>query len=169
MKQSYRILEQQCDSFSPCSPSLPLAGAANRAALRNPNDPYWRRHSPAHYRVRVKTSHGVGPQSPSRLGARRRDRFYNLVRAGFYDDSQLYRVTARFAQFGIPGNPAIAAVWRTPTLSDDPVRESNTRGPFAFAMVRMRAPLKIYIFKTDMSQQDKDGFGPLGTVVKGWT
>ena len=148
---------------------LPLAGAANRAALRNPNDPYWQQHSPAHYRVRVKTSHGVFVLEVHRdwapIGA---DRFYNLVRAGFYDDSRFYRVTARFAQFGIPGNPAIAAVWRTPTLSDDPVRESNTRGRFAFAMTGPNArTTQIYICKTDMSQQDKDGFAPLGTVVKG--
>jgi cyclophilin family peptidyl-prolyl cis-trans isomerase len=148
---------------------LPLAGAANRAALRNPDDPFWQQHSPARYSVRVKTSRGVFVLQVHRdwapIGA---DRFYNLVRAGFYDDSRFYRVTARFAQFGIPGNPAIAAVWRTPTLPDDPVRESNTRGRFAFAMTGPNArTTQIYICKTDMSAQDKDGFAPLGTVVKG--
>jgi cyclophilin family peptidyl-prolyl cis-trans isomerase len=148
---------------------LPLAGAANRAALRNPDDPFWQQHSPAQYSVRVKTSRGVFVLQVHRdwapIGA---DRFYNLVRAGFYDDSRFYRVTARFAQFGIPGNPAIAAVWRTPTLPDDPVRESNTRGHFAFAMTGPNArTTQIYICKTDMSAQDKDGFAPLGTVVKG--
>ena len=96
------------------------------------------------------------------------DRFYNLVRAGFYDDSRFYRVTARFAQFGIPGDPAVAAVWRNPTLHDDPVRQSNTRGRFAFAMTGPNArTTQIYICKTDMSGQDKDGFAPLGTVVEG--
>ena len=148
---------------------LPPAGAANRAALRNPNDPFWRQHAPAQYRVRVKTSRGVFVLQVHRdwapIGA---DRFYNLVRAGFYDDSRFYRVTARFAQFGIPGNPAISAVWRTPTLPDDPVRESNTRGRFAFAMTGPNArTTQIYICKTDMSAQDKDGFAPLGTVVEG--
>jgi cyclophilin family peptidyl-prolyl cis-trans isomerase len=96
------------------------------------------------------------------------DRFYNLVRAGFYDDSRFYRVTARFTQFGIPGNPEVAALWRTPTLPDDPVRQSNTRGRFAFAMTGPNArTTQIYICKTDMSSQDRDGFAPLGMVVAG--
>jgi cyclophilin family peptidyl-prolyl cis-trans isomerase len=148
---------------------LPLAGAANHGALRNPNAAFWRKHSPAQYRVRVETSRGAFVLEVHRdwapIGA---DRFYNLVRAGFYDDSRFYRVTARFAQFGIPGNPAVAAVWRTPVLPDDPVRESNTRGRFAFAMTGPYARItQIYICKTDMSSQDKDGFAPLGTVVEG--
>ncbi len=148
---------------------LPMAGAANRTALRNPNHPFWRQHSPAQYRVRVETSRGAFVLEVHRdwapIGA---DRFYNLVRAGFYDDSRFYRVTARFAQFGIPGDPSIAAIWRTPTLPDDPVRESNTRGRFAFAMTGPNTrTTQIYICKTDMSAQDKDGFAPLGTVVKG--
>ena len=148
---------------------LPLASAANLAALRKPDDPFWQKHAPAQYRVRVESSRGVFILEVHRdwapIGA---DRFYNLVRAGFYDDSRFYRVTARFAQFGIPGDPAVAAVWRTPTLTDDPVRESNTRGRFAFAMTGPNArTTQIYICKTDMSAQDKDGFAPLGTVVQG--
>jgi cyclophilin family peptidyl-prolyl cis-trans isomerase len=148
---------------------LPLAGAANRGALRNPNDPFWQKHAPAQYRVRVETSRGAFVLEVHRnwapTGA---DRFYNLVRAGFYDDSRFYRVTTRFAQFGIAGNPAVAAVWRTPTLPDDSVRETNTRGRFAFAMTGPNArTTQIYICKTDMSSQDKDGFAPLGTVIQG--
>lgn len=148
---------------------LPFASAANHAALRNPNNRFWREHAPARYRVRVETTRGAFVLEVHRdwapIGA---DRFYNLVRAGFYDDSRFYRVTARFAQFGIPGNPAIAAIWRTPALPDDPVRESNTRGRFAFAMTGPNArTTQIYISKTDMSSQDRDGFAPLGMVVEG--
>jgi homoserine O-acetyltransferase len=96
------------------------------------------------------------------------DRLYNLVRAGFYDDSRFYRVTQRFAQFGIPGRPEIAAVWRDVAIPDDPVRQSNTRGRFAFAMTGPNArTTQIYICLTDMSVQDKDGFAPLGTVQEG--
>jgi cyclophilin family peptidyl-prolyl cis-trans isomerase len=148
---------------------MPLAGAANHRALRNPDSQFWRQRSPAQYRVRVETSRGWFVLEVHRdwapVGA---DRFYNLVRAGFYDDSRFYRVTVRFTQFGIAGNPAIAALWRTPTLPDDPVRESNTRGRFAFAMTGPNArTTQIYICKTDMSNQDKDGFAPLGIVVEG--
>ena len=148
---------------------LPLANAANHGALRNPNDRFWRKRSPAQYRVKVETSRGAFVLEVHRdwapAGA---DRFYNLVRAGFYDDSRFYRVTERFAQFGIPGDPAVAAIWRTPTLPDDPVRESNTRGRFAFAMTGPNArTTQINICKTDMSSPDRDGFAPLGSVVEG--
>ena len=148
---------------------LPLAAAADHAALRNPNDRFWRKHSPAQYRVRVETTQGAFVLEVHRdwapIGA---DRFYNLVRARFYDNSRFYRVTTRFAQFGIAGSPAIAAVWRHPTMLDDPVRQSNTRGRFAFAMTGPNArTTQIYICKTDMTSQDKDGFAPLGTVVEG--
>jgi homoserine O-acetyltransferase len=148
---------------------MPLAGAADHGELRNPNDRFWRKRSPARYRVGVETSRGRFVLEVHRdwapVGA---DRFYNLVRAGFYDDSRFYRVTARFTQFGIPGNPEVAALWRTPTLPDDPVRQSNTRGRFAFAMTGPNArTTQIYICKTDMSSQDRDGFAPLGMVVAG--
>jgi cyclophilin family peptidyl-prolyl cis-trans isomerase len=148
---------------------IPLAGAANHGALRNPNDRFWRRRAPQQYRVRVETSRGAFVLEVHRdwapLGA---DRFFNLVRAGFFDDSRFYRVTARFAQFGIAGNPAVAALWRTPALPDDPVLESNARGRFAFAMTGPNTrTTQIYICKTDMSSQDKDGFAPLGIVVEG--
>lgn len=146
-----------------------LATAATPAALRNPKARFWSQHAPGRYRVRIETTRGAFVLEVHRewapIGA---DRFYNLVRAGYYDDSRFYRVTARFAQFGIAGNAEVAAVWRTPTLTDDPVRETNTRGRFAFAMTGPNArTTQIYICKTDMTSQDKDGFAPLGTVVEG--
>jgi homoserine O-acetyltransferase len=147
---------------------LPLA-AADQEALRHPNSRFWRKHAPAVFRVRVESTQGAFVLEVHRawapVGA---DRFYNLVRAGFYDDSRFYRVTPRFAQFGIAGDPAIANIWRTVTIGDDPVRESNTRGRFAFAMTGPNTrTTQIYICKTNMSAQDKDGFAPLGTVVEG--
>jgi cyclophilin family peptidyl-prolyl cis-trans isomerase len=148
--------------------TLPLS-AAGADALRHPDDRFWRKHSPAIYRVRVETTQGPFLLEVHRdwapIGA---DRFYNLVRAGFYDDSRFYRVTPRFAQFGIAGNPSIAGVWRAVSIADDPVRQSNTRGRFAFAMTGPNArTTQIYICKTDMASQDKDGFAPLGTVLEG--
>jgi len=143
--------------------------AADEAALRDPAAPLWNTHAPAVYRVRVETTAGAFTLEVRRdwapVGA---DRFYNLLRAGFYDDSRFFRVTNRFAQFGIAGRPEVAQVWRTVTIPDDPVKQSNIRGRFAFAMTGPNArTTQIYICRVDMSAQDKDGFAPLGTVVDG--
>ena len=145
------------------------AAAANAGALHDPTAAFWKEHAPPRYRVRIETTRGAIVLDVHRgwapIGA---DRFYNLVRAGFYDNSRFYRVTARFTQFGIAGEPAVAKVWRTPVLMDDPVRQSNTRGRFAFAMTGPNTrTTQIYICKVDMSSQDGDGFAPLGEVSAG--
>lgn len=126
-------------------------------------------HAPALYRVKLETTAGYIVLEVHRdwapIGA---DRFYELVRARFYDDSRFFRVTTRFAQFGIAGEPAVAQVWRERTISDDPVKQSNTRGRFAFAMTGPDTrTTQIYICKVDMSAQDKDGFAPIGEVIEG--
>jgi cyclophilin family peptidyl-prolyl cis-trans isomerase len=148
---------------------LPAPAAAGDSALRHPGSRFWRKHAPAVYRVRVESTQGAFLMEVHRdwapIGA---DRFYNLVRAGFYDNSRFFRVTPRFAQFGIAGDPAIAGIWRSAAIADDPVRQSNTRGSFAFAMTGPDArTTQIYICKTDMSSQDRDGFAPLGSVIEG--
>ena len=86
-------------------------GQTTHAALRDPNGGYWKQHAPAVYRVKLATTKGDIVIECHRdwapLGV---NRFYNLVRAGFYDDSRFFRVIARdFAQFGIPGDPAPVA------------------------------------------------------------
>jgi cyclophilin family peptidyl-prolyl cis-trans isomerase len=126
-------------------------------------------HAPALYRVKLETTAGSVVLEVHRdwapIGT---DRFYELVRARFYDDSRFFRVTARFAQFGIAGEPAVAQAWRERTISDDPVKQSNTRGRFAFAMTGPDTrTTQIYICKVDMSAQDKDGFAPIGEVIEG--
>jgi homoserine O-acetyltransferase len=146
-----------------------LAFTAEHPSLRNPDHPFWREHAPASYRIKFETTAGNIILEVHRdwapIGA---DRFYNLVRAGFYDDSRFFRVTSRFAQFGIAGSPEVAAIWRGRSIKDDPVKASNTRGRFAFAMTGPDTrTTQIYICKTDMSSQDKDGFAPIGDVVEG--
>ena len=140
------------------------------AALRDPKHELWRRPAPASYRVLVDTTKGSFTLEVARsLAPKGADRFYHLVETGFFDDSRFFRVIAgRFAQFGIPGEPAIASVWRNERVTDDPVRASNVRGSFAYAM---RGPgdrtTQIYINTGDQSRQDADGFAPFGKVVEG--
>src|SRR5205807_3139697 len=64
----------------------------------------------------------------------RSDRFYNLVKSGYYDGVRFFRVIPGFmAQFGIHGDPQVSAVWRDARIPDDPVRQGNARGMVSFA------------------------------------
>ncbi len=149
-------------------------GSINRAererALRNPRDPLWTRPAPDVYRVKIETTKGdIVLQVRRSLAPRGADRFYHLMETGFYDNSRFYRVIAgRFAQFGIAGDPAIAQIWRNQRFPDDPVRASNVRGTFAFAMTGPDArTTQIYVNTGDQSRLDAMGFAPFGKVVQG--
>jgi cyclophilin family peptidyl-prolyl cis-trans isomerase len=147
-----------------------FAAYAENPALRDPKNPLWSKRAPDLYRVRIDTSKGSFVLEVTRaLAPRGADRFYHLIETGFYDDSRFFRVIAgRFAQFGIPGNPAIAGIWRNQSFPDDPVRASNTRGTFAYAMTGPDArTTQIYINTSDQLQQDAQGFAPFGKVVEG--
>ncbi|HYO47176.1 MAG TPA: peptidylprolyl isomerase [Gemmatimonadota bacterium] len=94
------------------------------------------------------------------------DRFYNLVREGFFDDVRFFRVIEGFmAQFGISGNPQGTAWSRIP---DDPVGASNTRGRVSFATAGPGTrTTQLFINYGDNSRLDGMGFSPLGEVVEG--
>src|SRR5262245_30382999 len=91
--------------------------------------------APQDYRVRLDTTKGAIVIAVHREWAPHgADRFYELVTTGYYDDTRFCRVVkGQWAQFGISGDPAVAARWRTRTIPDDPPRQSNTRGRVAFA------------------------------------
>lgn len=139
-------------------------------ALRNPADALWTTPAPAVYRAKIETTKGdVVLEVTRSLAPRGADRFYHLVECGFYNNSRFYRVIAgRFVQFGIAGDPPIAQVWRNARFPDDPVRASNVRGTFAFAMTGPNArTTQIYINTGDQSRLDAMGFAPFGKVVDG--
>lgn len=147
-----------------------MAAAAQTPALRDPSGKLWSAPAPEVYRVRIESTKGSLVLEVTRaLAPRGADRFYHLVEAGFYDDSRFFRVIAgRFAQFGIAGDPAIAEIWRNRPFPDDPVRGSNTRGTFAYAMTGPDArTTQIYINTSDQLQQDAQGFAPFGRVMEG--
>lgn len=97
------------------------------------------------------------------------DRFYNLVRAGYYDDSRFYRVIqGKWAQFGINGDPKISNVWRERTIPDDPRAVSNTRGTVAFAFaVPNGRTTQVFINLKDNSATHDGEFVPFGKIIKG--
>jgi peptidyl-prolyl cis-trans isomerase A (cyclophilin A) len=101
------------------------------------------------------------------LGA---DRFYNLVKVGFYDGVKFFRAIDGFmVQFGIHGDPSVTKVWRQANISDDPVKQSNTRGRVTFAMAGPNSrTTQVFINYVDRNRQlDGMGFAPFGEVVEG--
>jgi cyclophilin family peptidyl-prolyl cis-trans isomerase len=144
---------------------------ARATPLLNPKSPEVNRTAPDVFKVRFETSMGVivieVHRDWSPHGA---DRFYNLVRAGYYDGDRFFRVIrGRWAQFGINGNPKIASTWRAQTIPDDPRRESNVRGTiaFAFAVANGRATQVFINLRDNSKTHDPEPFVPFGKVIAG--
>ena len=98
------------------------------------------------------------------------DRFYNLVRSGFFKDIAFFRVIPGFmCQFGIHGDPKVAAAWRTATIPDDPFKSGNARGAITFA--KTGAPnsrtTQLFINFKDNNNLDGMGFASFGKVTEG--
>jgi peptidyl-prolyl cis-trans isomerase A (cyclophilin A) len=97
------------------------------------------------------------------------DRFYNLVKSGFYDNVRFFRVVSGFmVQFGINGDPAVMARWRDLPIQDDPVTQSNKRGTLTFAMAGPNTrTTQVFINFVDNERLDSAGFAPVGRVISG--
>jgi peptidyl-prolyl cis-trans isomerase A (cyclophilin A) len=100
------------------------------------------------------------------LGA---DRFYNLVKNGFYTDAAFFRVLPGFvAQVGIAARPEVSRVWAQARIPDDQVKESNLRGSVTFATAGPNSrTTQIFINLGDNAGLDGMGFAPFGKVVEG--
>jgi peptidyl-prolyl cis-trans isomerase A (cyclophilin A) len=152
--------------------SVVLAGqAANlekMSKLRNPAA--LTEQAPATFNANLDTSKGLIVITVHRDWAPNgADRFYNLVKNGFYDDVRFFRVIDGFmAQFGIHGTPAVASAWTNANIKDDPGKQSNKRGFVTFAT---RGPntrtTQLFINFGDNAGLDKQGFSPFGEVTKG--
>ena len=129
-----------------------------------------RARAPETYKVKFTTTKGDILVEVTRawapLGA---DRFYNLVRGGFYKDAAFFRVLPRFvAQFGIPARPEVAAAWDHAYIIDDRVTQSNKRGTLTFATAGPNTrTTQIFINYGDNAGLDGQGFSPFGQVVEG--
>jgi peptidyl-prolyl cis-trans isomerase A (cyclophilin A) len=144
------------------SPALAQSQLANPAALNE--------QAPAAYKARFDTSKGAFVIDVQRAwspnGA---DRFYNLVKNGFYDNVRFFRVISGFmVQFGINGDPNLSARWREARINDDPVRQSNKRGFVTFATAGPNTrTTQVFINFGDNARLDGMGFSPFGRVVSG--
>ena len=96
------------------------------------------------------------------------DRFYNLVKYGFYDGCRFFRVIPKFAaQFGINGNPEVSEAWLDARLPEDRARQSNTRGRVTFAQGTLAntRTTQVFINYGNNSRLDIDSFAPFGEVI----
>jgi peptidyl-prolyl cis-trans isomerase A (cyclophilin A) len=148
----------------------PLTATQRRAVLLDPTRAFWTTRAPATLTADVETSRGtftvelIREWAPAGV-----DRFYNLARAGYFDDSRFFRVISGFvAQFGIAGNPAIATLWSRRRLPADSVRERNLRGAITYAQFKPTdRTTNLFINLRDNPDLDSLGFAPIGRVAQG--
>ena len=97
------------------------------------------------------------------------DRFYNLVKSGYFKDIGFFRVVPGFmVQFGIHGDPAVSAKWRAANIPDDLVKGSNARGTITFATAGPNTrTTQLFINFGDNTFLDGQGFSPFGKVISG--
>ena len=157
-----------------CGPGDPRGKASDtspREILLDPSHPAWAEAAPDTFLARFETSTGdfaievVRAWAPT--GA---DRFHNLVRHGYYDDSRFHRTVPDFiVQWGLAGDPEVTAAWVDRTIPDDTlVVASNVRGTIAFAFTEPDTrTTQVYINVVDNSRLDDQGFPPFGRVVEG--
>lgn len=148
-----------------------LSFAAEDAKPAAPADPAkLTEKAPETFKARFATTKGAFTIEVTRAhspnGA---DRFYNLVKSGYFKDIAFFRVIPGFmGQFGIHGDPAVSAAWRNAKIQDDPVKGSNTRGAISFAMAGPNTrTTQFFINLVDNKNLDGMGFSPFGKVVEG--
>lgn len=153
-----------------CSGGKMQDSPRGRVALLLPNTDKSSLTAPAAYHAKFETTAGNFVIEVHRdwapAGA---DRFYYLVRNGFYDDTRFFRVISGFmVQFGLSGDPKLSTVWRGAVIPDDTVKQSNARGFVTFAMAGPGSrTTQVFINFGNNARLDAQGFAPFGQVTEG--
>lgn len=126
--------------------------------------------APDVYEVKFTTTKGDFVVKVTRawapLGA---DRFYNLVKHGFFTDVAFFRVVSGFViQFGLGPNPQVNKVWETARIKDDPVTQSNLPGTITFATAGPNTrTTQVFINLGKNTFLDSQGFAPFAQITSG--
>src|SRR5438093_13297161 len=148
----------------------PASAATAIPDFHKPADPGFSAQAPDSFRARFSSTKGDFVIEVHRAWAPRgADRFYNLVKNGFFDDTRFFRVVPDFmVQFGIHGDPAIQKNWANANIQDDSKNQSNKKGFVTFAT---RGPntrtTQIFVNFKDNGFLDAQGFTPFGQVASG--
>jgi peptidyl-prolyl cis-trans isomerase A (cyclophilin A) len=153
-------LVKAADTNSP-APSTPDLTAPSKLTEKAPDT----------FKVRFDTTKGAFTVEVTRADSPNgADRFYNLVKSGYFKDIAFFRVVPGFmVQFGIHGDPKIAGAWREANIPDDAVKSSNTRGMLTFAKTGMpnSRSTQLFINFGNNTFLDGQGFSPFGKVTDG--
>lgn len=154
-----------------CDPKETKQEPAAAPQQQAQSQPQAKAQAPASYEAKFSTTKGDFVIKVERAwspnGA---DRFYELVKTGYFDGAPFFRVVKGFmVQFGIAKEPASSAMWRESRIPDDPMGvKSNARGMVTFAMAGPNTrTTQIFINYGDNSNLDGMGFTPFGQVVSG--
>ncbi len=160
-----------CTPGAPTEPSSTGTGTGTAPpptpALSARNPPAEDLRAPDEFTVRFDTTKGEVLIDVTRAWAPQgADRFFTLVRAGYFTDVAFFRVVEGFmAQAGIHGDPVVSRAWRDKRIADDPVEQSNTRGMVSYAMAGPGTrTTQFFINFVDNSRLNGMGFAPFGRV-----
>jgi peptidyl-prolyl cis-trans isomerase A (cyclophilin A) len=144
--------------------SLPIVAFA--AALLNPAA--FTERAPDTFKANFDTSAGSFVIAVRRdMAPNGADRFYNLVKSGFYDGNRFYRVTPLMAVWGLNGDPAVAKAWLRARIPDDQTHKlSNVKGAVAFFQANRRTT-QTFINLVDNSATLDIQIAPFGEVISG--
>jgi len=96
------------------------------------------------------------------------DRFYNLVKIGYYNEAAFYRNDGAQAEFGVNSKPEVSAVWMSMKLKDDPNKQSNDRGTVVFPRPYPNSRWAPVVINTkDNKDLNQVGYAPFGKVTQG--
>ena len=151
--------------------SLLLLNCSQQSRLLHPENPAFSTQAPAEYQVQLETTKGkILLEIKREWAPHGADRFYNLVRYGYYDHAAVFRIRKNtWAQFGIAADGKIARAWRHQNIPDDPRVLTNTRGTVAFAFKDPNGrTTQVFInLKDNSSTHDKEPFVPFARVIAG--
>jgi len=99
------------------------------------------------------------------------DRFYTLVKKGFFNDAKFFRVVPDFiVQFGLPADPEAHAEIANAMIPDDTTGEKNVEGTMVFAKSAKPNSRSTQIFiniNDNTGSLDPQGFTPFGKIIEG--